>query len=350
MGTAFPFIFSDAAVHLSYGAFEEDGRLVSFMGLVPWTIRIGAAELSVLSLGSVCTEPSARGKGYASDILTEVYAFARDSGASLLLVSGDRSLYTRSGCAPFGRVLRYRMNGVHGETLLAGASSEGGIVRELRPDDLFALQATAASRSVQYRLGINELAMLLKAEAFASIMKMTHRVIVRESEGRLTGFAVIGVKGEPEPHGTVIEQGGDPAAVAGLFGEAMRRFGLRTLDVPVPWQESELIAKLDGIPASTENHPGTLRIIDGEALIGQLRPWLTERGDISELHLKERAGGQWLLGREGDRGHSLYSAKQLVGLIFDCADAQEGPMPEGSDAFQHLFPVPFPFTAGLCYI
>jgi len=350
MGTAFPFIFSDAAEHLSYGAFEADGRLVSFMGLVPWTIRIGAAELSVLSLGSVCTEPSARGKGYASEILKQVYAFARDAGASLLLVSGDRSLYTRSGCAPFGRVLRYRMNNVHGETLLAGVRSEEGIVRDMRPDDLFALHATAAARDVQYRLGVNELATLLKAEAFASIMKMKHRVLVRESAGRVTGFAVIGVKGAPELQGTVIEQGGAPAAVAGLFGEAIHRFGLQKLDVPVPWQETELIAKLDGIPASVENHPGTLRIVDGEALIRQLRPWLLERGDIRELHLKEKGDGRWQLQCEESGQTFVATSEQLVRLIFDCAGSHDKSMPEGSNTFRHLFPVPFPYTAGLCYV
>ncbi|MFD2334154.1 GNAT family N-acetyltransferase [Cohnella sp. GCM10020058] len=350
MGTAFPFIFSDAAEHLSFGAFEADGRLVAFMGLVPWTIRIGPAELSVLSLGSVCTEPSARGKGYASQMLEQVYAFARDAGASLLLVSGDRSLYTRSGCASFGRVLRYRVNPAQAATLLAGARGEEGIVRELRADDLFALHAAMASRPVRYRLGVNELAMLLKAEAFASIMKMSHRVLVHESGGWIKGAAVIGVSRKSDGYGTVLEHAGEPVALAALFGEALRRFGLAKLDVPVPWHERELQAKLEPIPADTENHPGTMRIMDGEALIDQLRPWLRERGDISELSLEQGEDGRWLLGREGGPPPAIYTSQQLIRLIFDCAGAQDESAPEGADAFRDLFPVPFPYTAGLCYI
>ncbi|MDI4644511.1 GNAT family N-acetyltransferase [Cohnella hashimotonis] len=350
MGTAFPFIFSDAAAHLSYGAFEADGRLVAFMGLVPWTVRIGAAELSVLSLGSVCTEPSARGKGYASQLLQQVYAFAREAGASLLLVSGDRSLYTRNGCAPFGRVLRYRVNPAQAQTLLAGGRGEEGIVRELRADDLFALHAAMASRPVRYCLGVNELAMLLKAEAFASIMKMSQRVLVHESGGWIKGAAVIGVSRKSDGYGTVLEHAGDPEALAALFGEAVRRYGLSTLDVPVPWHERELQTKLDGIPDETENHPGTVGIMDGDALIDQLRPWLRERGDISELILKQREDGHWLLGRTGGPPPAIYTSQQLIRLIFDCSGARDEPAPEGAEAFRDLFPVPFPYTAGLCYI
>ncbi|MEK0316287.1 GNAT family N-acetyltransferase [Cohnella sp. 56] len=349
MGTAFPFIFSDAAAHLSYGAFEADGTLVSFMGLVPWTMRIGAAELSVLSLGSVCTAPSARGRGYASQILQQVYAFARDAGASLLLVSGDRSLYTRSGCASFGRVLRYRVSPAQAG-LLDGARIGPGSVREAQPDDLFALQAALASRPVRYRLGVNELGALLRAEAFASILKLSQRVLVHEAEGRMTGAVVIGVSRKSDGFGTMLEHTGDPPAVAALFGEAMRRFGLAALDIPVPWHERELQAQLGGIPAETENHPGTMRIADGAALIEQLRPWFAERGDISDLDLRQQEDGRWLLGSRGGPPPSVYTSQQLIRLIFDCAGARDEPAPGGVEAFKHLFPVPFPYTAGLCYI
>lgn len=350
MGIAFPFIFSDTAAHLSFGAFEADGTLVSFMGLVPWTIRIGAAELSVFSLGSVCTAPAARGKGYASQVLQQVYAFAREAGASLLLVSGDRSLYTRSGCASFGRVLRYRVTPLQAKSLLDDAGIGQGGVREARPEDLFAVHAAMAARPVRYRLGVNELATLLKAEAFASIMKMSHRVLVYEADGRLAGAAVIGVSRKSQGYGTVLEHAGDPAALAVIFGEAVCRYELATLDVPVPWHERELQLKLDGIPAETENHPGTVRIIDGEALVDQLRPWLRERGDIRELSLKPREDGRWLLGIEGGPPPAVYTSQQLIRLIFDCAGTCDEPAPGGAEAFQHWFPVPFPYTAGLCYV
>lgn len=350
MGTAFPFIFSDAAAHLSYGAFEPDGTLAAFMGLVPWTVRIGAAELSVLSLGSVCTAPSARGQGYASRMLQQVYTFARDAGASLLLVSGDRSLYTRSGCASFGRLLRYRVKDAQAAALLDGARTGQGSVREARPDDLFALQAVLASRPVRYRLGVNELGALLKAEAFASILKLSQRVLVYESDGRLTGAVVIGVSKKADGFGTVLEHAGDPPALAALLGEAMTRFGLAALDVPVPWHERALQTMLDGIPAETENHPGTMRIADGAALIEQLRPWLSERGDISDLDVRQQEDGRWLLGSRGGPPPSVYTSQQLIRLIFDCAGARDEPAPGGAAAFRDLFPVPFPYTAGLSYI
>ncbi|WP_217594498.1 hypothetical protein [Cohnella sp. GbtcB17] len=93
-----------------------------------------------------------------------------------------------------------------------------------------------------------------------------------------------------------------------------------------------------------------VRIIDGEALIDQLRPWLRERGDIREISLKPREDGRWLLGIEGGPPPAVYTSQQLIRLIFDCAGARDEPAPEGAEAFRDWFPVPFPYTAGLCYV
>ena len=88
MAIAFPHIFS-AGLNQSFAAFEA-GKLVAFMGLVPKILNIGPAKLQIHCLGSVCTAPEARGKGYASLMLEQVYRLLEQSGTSLLLVSGDR--------------------------------------------------------------------------------------------------------------------------------------------------------------------------------------------------------------------------------------------------------------------
>ncbi|WP_123041006.1 GNAT family N-acetyltransferase [Cohnella candidum] len=344
MGGAFPYIFGETSPYLSFGAFDEEGRLVSFMGLVPWEIRIGEAKLRAFALGSVCTDPDARGKGYASEILSRINEYTRRAGGALLLVSGYRSLYTRTGCAPFGRVRRYGMSAEHAEKLAAGPAGE--TVREMSPDDLFALQEVAAARPVRYHLGVLELAALLRAEALASCIKMKHRVLVAEQDGRVKAFAVIGVPMSPERRGVVIEQAGDSDAVARLTGEAVRRYGLPGVDVPVPWHETGLHAALVEVPSAQEDHLGTVRIVDGDALLSQLRPWFGEvcRG----LRLVDSGEGNWRLS-DGEGNAVSLSSKDLVRLIFDCASAENEPLPEGAKAFEDLFPVPFPYTAGLCY-
>ncbi|WP_187274462.1 GNAT family N-acetyltransferase [Paenibacillus sp. N3.4] len=53
MGIAFTHVFSPS-LHQSYGLFIE-GEIVSFIGLVPEIMRIGAAKLNVYAIGAVCT-------------------------------------------------------------------------------------------------------------------------------------------------------------------------------------------------------------------------------------------------------------------------------------------------------
>ncbi|WP_435163478.1 GNAT family N-acetyltransferase [Paenibacillus glycanilyticus] len=349
MGQLFPFLFSDAALHLSYGAFEEDGKLVSFMGVVLWTIRIGEAALRVASLGSVCTEPSARGKGYASQLLEQVQQFTRDAGASLLLVSGDRSLYTRAGCKLFGRISKYRMNALQAESLLGG-SEEKGEIREMRPEDLFAVQEAAETRQIRYQLGINEFGTLLKAEAIASVMRMSQRVFVQELDGKVVGFAVIGVTSDTQLNGSVLDYAGDSAQVVRLFAEAVNRIGLQSLEIPIPWHEKAIHERLSAIPSAEEGQPGTVQILSGEALMDQLSPWLEKQETANGLHLNRKDIGSWQLSDSTGRPSASLSDEELIRLLFDRVGTDAIQLPAEADAYRELFPVPFPYTAGLCFV
>src|SRR5690606_27603145 len=100
MITAFPYSFS-TALSQSFGAFV-DGVLVSMMGLVPAVIRMGPATVNTFLLGQVCTHETARGKGFASSVMQAVLSHIDQSNASIMLVSGSRSMYERANCLRYG--------------------------------------------------------------------------------------------------------------------------------------------------------------------------------------------------------------------------------------------------------
>lgn len=348
MAEAFPHIFADSIEHLSFGAFE-DGKLISFMGLVPWVIRIGEARLRVFSLGSVCTHPDAQGRGIATQVLHEVLAYIEETGASLLLVSGNRSLYTRVDCVPFGRIHRYALEEKSSEHIIGAAGSSAMQIRELHNSDLFAIHELATQRPARYELGVNELSSLLKAEAYASCVKMKHRVLVSEQMGKVTAFAVIGVPLNPQHRGVVVEQAGEPEAVVQLAKHAVKSFDMNGLDFPVSWHETELHTRLNGMVYSVEDDLGTLRIVDGAALIDQLQPWLIKLNPsmAGRISLEETKSGGWLL-TMGQESKEL-TAKELVCLLFDCVSEKQRNHLE-AESLKGMFPVPFPFTGGLSYI
>jgi predicted N-acetyltransferase YhbS len=350
MGTAFPYIFAESVNHMSYGAFA-DGRLVSFMGLVSWTIRIGASSrLRVFSLGSVCTHPDFRKQGLASNILEKVLKFVKEAGGSLLLVSGYRSLYERAGCLTFGQFRRYTVDTAAAEALEGHLAGWGVRVRDALRSDYFTMSELANARTTSFELSSESLASLVKAEPMTSCMKLKHKVLVAEYNGTLQGFVVVGVSSDPARNGLVVESAGTQAVVAGLFGSAVREYGLCGLDIPVGWHEKELNGLLAALPYNEEDNLGTVCVIDPPAFIAQLHPWLRtiNREKADQISLEENGDGQWLL-RVGTDGEALeLTSRQLATLIFGSTTDHEGKVSVFGDAAE-MFPVPFPYSGGLCY-
>lgn len=348
MKRAYPFIFSEAEASCSFGAFADDGSLVAFMGLVPWNIRIGEATVHACSLGAVFTVPEARGQGLASRILQHIYRYMRQAGAPLLLISGDKSLYARTGCVPYGRLFRFALDRAAAESI---RSREGArwTVREAREDDLYRIHGLASRRPVRYEISVRELGALIKAEGFASNRCQTHRILLAEDRGRTAAFLIVSVSDAADRPGLAIEQAGDPQAILALAVEAVLRDRLSSLDFPVPWHEDELIACLrsKGIPATEGNQSGTIRIVDGELLLEQLRPCLGANlpdDETSRLRLIEKSVQEWSFS-QGD-SEAWMTAQEAAMAIFDCAIPGEASLV----AVAKPFPVPLPHTVGLCYI
>jgi GNAT superfamily N-acetyltransferase len=275
MADGFPHVFSDTLTGQSYAAFE-DGKMVTFLGLVPSVIRVGKARLSVYSLGSVCTHSDYRGRGYASKVLEKVLSHVDQAGASLLLVSGTRSLYTKANCHLFGDVFRFILKPDSAESLLEQHYKDDMVVRELEPTDWLKLAEAAARRTAHYEQSVWDLAMLYKAEAYASCIKLHHQLLVAERNGDMEGFVVVGVPGrERQKHQpTAFEWAGTPDAVVSLLASAVKRYHLERLEVPVSWHEQTLIKYLEPFGVKRERNLGTVNIIHPERLFAQLRPYL----------------------------------------------------------------------------
>src|SRR5262245_3310022 len=77
----------------------EDGRLVSHVGVLERTIRVGGQPRHVGGVYSVMTRPTDRGRGHASAALERAAAFMRDelprAGHGLLLCIDERLRFYR---------------------------------------------------------------------------------------------------------------------------------------------------------------------------------------------------------------------------------------------------------------
>lgn len=345
MAAAYPQAFSPA-LNQSVGLFE-DGILVSFIGVVPQIVNIGPAKIRVMSIGSVCTHPEVRGRGYAGRIFNFIQEHARKAGVSLLLVSGAGPLYARAGCAPFGSIHHIVMKR---EDMAQPTASNLQSVhfRRVQSSDLFNVHALSQAKSVVYEQSVWDWATLTDAGPTASNMKLEQQVWVAEQEGVLIGFAVAAVRGPVKAKGEpmIIEWSGESELMTSLMAHIMEVNQLDVLHWHVPSHEAAN-ANLSS-PSHAEKQLCTVCITDPSMLIGQLIPYLqTKKFPFPTLDHWSFEHGRAQL-RFTDFLFDL-SNQELQSVIFN-------PASEWPESIQHRsmleawFPIPFPYTGGLNYV
>lgn len=351
MEEAFPHLYAKGN-RQSFGAFEE-GRLVSFLGMAPQSVRIGEARLDVLSVGSVCTLAEARGKGYASRLFALAKAHAAHAGASLVLVSGDRPLYTEAGCHRFGSVRKYVLDG---EQVRQSRDSGAGNAREWEPADLFGMAEAARARAVRYEQSAGELAALIAAGGIGRRKRMGFKALVAEGADRsIRAFAVIALPppDQPEEPAVAVEWAGDPVLTADLWAYALRVWHLPRLLAPVNWHERTLSGHLDGLghPYTESGNVGTVHIANAQRLFEQLGPYYREQGRAAgPLGCDRLANGDYAIGGIGDGDETLQvKPGELAAMLFDPEAGLTFDDPRRSALAARLL-IPFPYTGGLNYV
>jgi predicted N-acetyltransferase YhbS len=326
MKELFPLIFRPGLSH-SYAAIADDGTVAAFMGLVPSTIKTGDTFLNVFSIGAVCTDPAFRGQGLAGQLLQLCQSHAAEAEASLIFVSGDRSLYTRAGCVPFGGTQFAELNASSAQALAAAAGEEWTL-RPMQPGDFFAVYRLLNEREAGHVYSPGELALLLGTGAYAGVMGLAQRTLVAVRDGSIEGFAAVAVPAAaevPAPNtATAVEWAGQPNAVAALLAKAGLCGGVGALQVPVPWQERGLLALLRdaGASLSAGANSGTVCIADREALLRQTEGC-----------------------RKGLDLSSVQDDKELISLLFDPASPLHS-----SDSSGESEAIPLPYMSGLRFI
>ncbi|WP_010094777.1 GNAT family N-acetyltransferase [Ornithinibacillus scapharcae] len=332
MGEAFPAVFTKYH-NLAYGAFDQ-GKLVSFFGLVPYRLKIRDAFLNVFSIGSVCTDPDYRAQGIASRILAEINDFIDQADASLLLVSGDRGLYQRNGCYPVGRSYTYNINS-------ASPTSHIGVIREATTVDFMKIFSLYQQKEVRYESSIEEWKTLLEAAGYAGIFHLKQSVFVSEKDGKIHAYVVIGLPNAENPNrnGLVTDWGGDSEAIHTILMDILGKNIISSMKIKVPWQDN-LNRFLTDYEAADNTIGGTINIVNPKRLIDQLYPYLR----IIDPNVEETLIVDDV--REG-KIHVQYEDIQLTltkqeftNLIFN----------KDSNPISKLFPIPFPSTEGIHYV
>jgi len=108
MAAEYPVLFNGE--HLEHLRVMKKGdQVVSLVGMVLDDTSLLGCDVRVASIGSVCTDPDCRGHGLAGRLMDDAIERAKAAGASLMLISGNRTLYARRGAFGEGRFWRYEI-------------------------------------------------------------------------------------------------------------------------------------------------------------------------------------------------------------------------------------------------
>lgn len=348
MRSAFPNVFSSALAQ-GFGAFDNK-KLVSFMGLVPWTLSIGSARVQGYSLGSVCTDAEYRGQGIASTLLSDVKRHVQKTGASMLFVSGDRSLYRRADCFPFGDMYFYNVT-ADASVLHRDGADLPHAIRGLAASDWTQLHRLHQNHPITFLQGVWELSTLIEAEPLASCLHMRHRVLVAEQDGCLLAFAVLAVpyRNQDDKSPIVIEYAGPPDVLLSLFRESLVLLELPSVTVPVNAFDTAMRETLTSLHETSGKNQGTVCVVNPNKLLVDLSPYLEEKNAEVAPSLRASIKGNGSITLSIGSQHVDMVPEEFVEFIFNSSPKQTW-----SDELEHLrttlFPVPIPYTAGLNYV
>ncbi|WML48355.1 GNAT family N-acetyltransferase [Neobacillus sp. PS3-34] len=340
MSEAFPHIFLPHQIANSFGMFHH-GELVSFIGCVPSNIKMGPALLSVISIGSVCTVPEHTGMGYASRLLNEVIKQANDARASLMLVSGERSLYARAGCRPFGTFFLVRFKDP--KLSIREAAITDKRIRKYKHSDLYQLNELLNSGKAFYESSLSNVQMLLQAESLASCIHFSQEILVSEQENKIDSFIVYGAPIQPSKkrEGKVIQWGGTPENVFYLLSEALKINKLEHIEIHIPVPEHQQWSHYSRhVVKQKVRNMGTVKILSAGRLFEQLHPYFEEKGKLLNVAVIDQ---EVEIKFGGDR--IVFDIESFISLLFDSKMHDQIPQ-----WLQDVFPIPFPRTDGLHFV
>jgi len=247
---------------------------------------------------------------------------------------------------------RFELSESNAAALAPANGAAAMTIRPLSPADWFGLRDVALAKEVRYEQSLWDLATLIDAQVPASNAGLENRILVaeRRETGAILGFLVYGAapEGAPPQDAVAVEWAGDAETVAALLAEAVRREAGVKLTARVASHETELLERLRGIPSVKRHNEGTALITDPALFVEQVRPYLAQKDPAAadRLTVDRTAGGA----RIAVDGTSMeLDAERFMKLVFEGDIPTDVPSSIADDV-KALFPIPFPYTAGINFV
>ncbi len=253
MGKDYPCLFSKENAK-NILCIEDKKKLVSIVGVYFKEIQIFNSRVKTALIGSVCTDENHRGKGYSTELMKEAERLSIKNKAPLMLISGDNSVYRKFGAVDAGVYFTHVVN--------PGTPSESKFRKAGALDIDFLLflrsrEPVRFSRTSENMKFLLELSRAMDRPADIFVSESAYMVVVNHN----------GMN-------NCVESAGCPNAVADLVHAFANENG--PIMIHTTMIKCALNSMLSTDDSKRRRFPGTVKVLDKEMLLNQMKPYFDE--------------------------------------------------------------------------
>jgi hypothetical protein len=313
----FPHLFNPANARNLYYV-QDGGRPVSMAGVVESTCLVDGCNLSVASIGSVCTLPDYRGRNIATQILAKVFHDLEERRTALALISGGGPLYLNFGCVTGGSQLLATWNG-EADAETASEAETRRVPAGERASSVSRVLPLYRHERFRFRRSQGFMTAALDSGRFRD-PRYSQELFEVKFGGTTVAYFVAQVNKKSGSNMFVTEWAGARSAFAVGLKKAMEWFKAEKAVFRVQPTDDEMLYLLSRLDIKTVTVPvqGTIRPTNVAAIIEELQPLMGERLG-GKVALVEESQEEWKL--SGPFGHkTVHGRASLTQWLFGSSD------------------------------
>ncbi|QZY54932.1 GNAT family N-acetyltransferase [Crassaminicella profunda] len=321
---------------------EKEQEIVSDVNYLIQDVLVQGTKVKVASIGGVCTDPKHERKGYASKILDYVEKKLYEEGVEVLLISGNRTLYTRRMCS---RVKNFYKYTIKPEDIILDLCIE-----EYDEKYLNQMINRYHQSSTRYVRTKEQFKMLLKAGTIPW-GTYTYKKLVIKKEDKLIGYMVIRLIDEEKRRGEIIELNIPNHYVRDIIAHIAYQYDLNDVDYWVHVKDTQNhLENYDEV--NIDDLHGTIKIIHYEKLCKSLYDYFVQYVEQELLdHMEFKDLDVGYLMKYKNEAFFIKDVEKLNQLFFaGLVDEKELEGKTNIENFiRSVFPLPFIWPANLNY-
>lgn len=253
---------------------SDDEKIVSALNYYPTEMLTSLGQLSVASIGAVCTLDAYRKQGLSSKLLALAEEQMLKEKVDFVIISGRRGLYLRFGARDVGAMLYYNLKNVN-DTKKVDLRLFDGNFKVLY--DLY------NNESIRYFRTYDEFQDLFLSQTFKDSYQTYHTYVIYEDD--MPKAYVIVIDHKEKMSLEIKEMAGSRSHIAYSLFTLMNLHHKSSVEIYVPYHD-DLIHEIKDIGEQTSQH-ATLKIVSKDSFFDKLNHYFINHQKTISLKNEE---------------------------------------------------------------